>query len=1557
MANTVIYQSGPWVVEKDDSGFAFVSTYGATPVMIRDMNGTNFNGANTILAVGTYNGQQAVVFQGSSSYHVWLCDGNWTKLTATNLSPYQTQVAFGVSLGATPEYTYSITQDANLINEGQTVHFTIRSNDAPDGTVVTYQVFGGVTASELVGNPTLTGTATMSNHMAVVSLTPSEDHFTDGTDTMGLNILVNGQTVASSTNVTINDTSKTTVLPVTPNNPTTVESFGATKLLKDAAGVFFVQQGGGPIYAVRDVDGSVVNYGILAADTYQGKNAVVFENGYGPSPNIYHVWFFDETWTKTTTVNLSPSEVEAAFGINVGASSLPSFSVTANSAQVNEGDNVTFTIATKNVPNGTMLMYQLRGSAANLNDFQSSRDANGALTSIELSGRIAVNNNTATLTLTLAKDGVTENDENLNFILFDQNNMQVAQSPNITIKDTSNAANTKVEAINPVVVESSGTWTLLKDSQGINFAQKGSATPIAIRDMGGEVTRQMPLIAADTYQGKNAVVFGNIDGTYQDSYHVWLCDGNWTKTDAMNITPADVEQYFGVSVGAANRPSYTFTVNTLSVNEGQTIQVNIVTKNVADGTSLRYDVFGSANSMDFVGNPMMNGNFVIANNQATLTWTTLEDATTEWQENFNINFMDSQGRAIGATSSIQINDTSKTPNIPLELVNGTLVESSGAYQLLKDSSGAYFSKGAGDSKATVIRDMGGNIWRSGPIIAADIYQGKNAVVFGNGANTITASSFHVWLCDENWTKIDALNISAISVEKEFGIDVGASKMAGYELSASTYDVNEGGHITITLATNNVADGTVLNYNLFGGVMAIDFLNNQMLSGSVVVNGGKATIDLAIAEDNFTESQENLGIQVMSKDGLPVANLAGIIIRDTSKGSVVNLAPVGPNLVESNGSWKLYIDQTGAYFAQANGGKDYSVIRDAGGTIWRGGAILAVEQYQGKNAVVFGSMGGGANQTFHVWLCDSAWTKLDTGMNTANISADELQQNFGITVNSGSSTGPIGATSEIESSGAWTLLRDASAAYFAKSKTGEQIIIKDFGGPVWRGAAIIAADTYMGQNAFVLGVGSGSSVSSYQVTLCDSNWTKVSIINLGALEIQDKFGINVAQVAPLAAPVGASTLIETSGNFSLKSDATGAFFAVDKSGVEIAIKDFGGGVWRYGPIIAVDTYQGKNAVVFGDGAGSNMNSYHVWICDNTWTKTSALNITPTELIKSFGVTPGNAPQLDNNANNLAQKIVTMTGQILGAPISTTVSQNLTLGSGSIFLKDSNGVMVKELSAASPLISLSNGVFTIQSSEDLSYGRDYQIEFGPGVLVDLAGNQSATSQSFNAVTPLPTPTVFSSGKTKTIIGTADDDIIEAGLYATGLSGDKGNDAYIITNKSAKITENEGSGVDTIISSIATILPNNVENLTLFNNQNIAGTGNALNNVIVGNSSNNIIGGKLGNDTLTGGAGADTFLFDTKPDITNNIDTVTDFIPDIDKIKLAAAIFKGLKGAQSWLESGDGLVAATKLTTKVIYDSATGYLYYDSDGNKTTVMPVLVAIIGQQDHPDISVSDFTF
>ncbi|MBD2495580.1 calcium-binding protein [Nostoc sp. FACHB-280] len=57
------------------------------------------------------------------------------------------------------------------------------------------------------------------------------------------------------------------------------------------------------------------------------------------------------------------------------------------------------------------------------------------------------------------------------------------------------------------------------------------------------------------------------------------------------------------------------------------------------------------------------------------------------------------------------------------------------------------------------------------------------------------------------------------------------------------------------------------------------------------------------------------------------------------------------------------------------------------------------------------------------------------------------------------------------------------------------------------------------------------------------------------------------------------------------------------------------------------------------------------------------------------------------------------------------------------------------------------------------------------------------------------------------------------------------------------------DTLVSSVTTILPTNVENLTLTGTAAINGTGNAGNNILRGNSANNI---------LTGGNGNDTYIF---------------------------------------------------------------------------------------------------
>lgn len=91
-------------------------------------------------------------------------------------------------------------------------------------------------------------------------------------------------------------------------------------------------------------------------------------------------------------------------------------------------------------------------------------------------------------------------------------------------------------------------------------------------------------------------------------------------------------------------------------------------------------------------------------------------------------------------------------------------------------------------------------------------------------------------------------------------------------------------------------------------------------------------------------------------------------------------------------------------------------------------------------------------------------------------------------------------------------------------------------------------------------------------------------------------------------------------------------------------------------------------------------------------------------------------------------------------------------------------------------------------------------------------------------------------------------------------------------------------------------------------------------------NIYGG-LGNDVLTGGSGQDSFVFGTAPTGTN-IDTITDFTVGTDEIALDDAIFVAVDFS---LTSDEFVIgsAATTANHNIIYNSATGALFYDSDG----------------------------
>ncbi|MDR6530858.1 Ca2+-binding RTX toxin-like protein [Caulobacter rhizosphaerae] len=136
-------------------------------------------------------------------------------------------------------------------------------------------------------------------------------------------------------------------------------------------------------------------------------------------------------------------------------------------------------------------------------------------------------------------------------------------------------------------------------------------------------------------------------------------------------------------------------------------------------------------------------------------------------------------------------------------------------------------------------------------------------------------------------------------------------------------------------------------------------------------------------------------------------------------------------------------------------------------------------------------------------------------------------------------------------------------------------------------------------------------------------------------------------------------------------------------------------------------------------------------------------------------------------------------------------------------------------------------------------------------------------------------------ETQVGTANNDVFQ-GSGGDTLIGGAGDDTYYLWDKGSTAIESAGQGIDTVDARFwgPVTLAANVENLLLNSAGSTAGTGNALNNIIIAGTVGATLNGLAGDDVLVGGAQGDLF----KVWAGNGSDAILNFKPGSDVIQLS-------------------------------------------------------------------------
>ncbi|WP_066480530.1 MULTISPECIES: beta strand repeat-containing protein [unclassified Sphingomonas] len=308
--------------------------------------------------------------------------------------------------------------------------------------------------------------------------------------------------------------------------------------------------------------------------------------------------------------------------------------------------------------------------------------------------------------------------------------------------------------------------------------------------------------------------------------------------------------------------------------------------------------------------------------------------------------------------------------------------------------------------------------------------------------------------------------------------------------------------------------------------------------------------------------------------------------------------------------------------------------------------------------------------------------------------------------------------------------------------------------------------------------------------------------------------------------------------------------------------------------------------------------------------------------------GNVVSVTGNA--LAQRINGATGNVAETLIGGGGADTLAGGAGNdAYTVDSTDDVIIETGLAADGVTATTDTVTFTAT--------------------TGGYALADGVAIDSLTATGTGNVFLVGNSgaQTLTGNSGNNILNGAGVAGGggdtLVGGAGDDIYRVFSSSDVVTELANEGNDTVFASVNYTLGTNVESLVAADAtavDNLVLQGNAANNTIAGNFGRNVLSGGDGIDNLFGLSGADTFHFAATG--VGNADNVLDFSSaEGDRISLDQGVFAfggpTLTAAQFVIG-----VSATAASAQILYDQATGRLFYDADGTGAGAAVIFATLV---------------